>query len=817
MCRPEAGGPRNQRSSLHLSLGATSNLSWDDTSGGEGHVFRAVIRGREYAVKVFKFYIVEKYRPHREWEAKRELSVDTLTYFCDPFFNECRAYARIQELQKEGKLKYEIVSPCHGFLFLNPRDEEILYRRNINFWQHWMDPDYQRQTPGGIRLRAIVKELASPDHGVTKQNIRQIYKGSKELNRHGVFVWDIKLDNFLDGRFIDLVLCRIILGKAELEGPTSIARKQERLANQLPPGQLSGDKPQCVRCATKGLACEYDGELAGVTLGDLRKKYRELTSENEVLRMLLSYIASRPEVEAQYILGRLRRTTSPQHMVELIMSGDLVLQQHLSSVVGNECEELRNVENAALQESAVRVSSRPWTNLVGDGILSDLISGFMAYDQPFLFSFIDKARFLEDMRAGDPNKAKYCSPFLVNAICSLRCHTSRYAKKYSRIKRIDLREDFLNHAKHLLALESGKLSLPTVQGLVIMYMCCAGMGRDRAGMMFRFLAYDMLQRLHLIRVQRDVGGQDAADEEAHQRSQAASRTSWGLYCFESIISFAYSQPSLVPRPTCPRTFLGNRTSRSPDGEFDSSWILDAMCDLSIIYNEAMSHNNSGNCKLGSEVDLTRRSEYLARVRDWRVSLAEPLQLPHNPSMEVYLLRSFEDQVIISIVQILDEDTVMPMTDLLVRDIKVSCCMRSIEGLEYFMEHLDAGSYSCYVVFPLYTAAITLLSLHHHPTARELFTRTCHHLSLRSGDFPFTAYLLQAIKSLAEVSKTELPLESRQYFEALDFKPEDLRDVPLTFVIPDHEDVQKELRNDQKSDSVGLQLGALIRRWSWMTS
>jgi hypothetical protein len=97
------------------------------------------------------------------------------------------------------------------------------------------------------------------------------------------------------------------------------------------------------------------------------------------------------------------------------------------------------------------------------------------------------------------------------------------------VKSTDLGEAFLDEAKRLLNLEGGRVSLPTVQGLVIVFMCCASQGRDRAGRIFRYMAYDMLKRLHLIRAQKD---HDPMDEEGHKWSQAASRASWGLYCFE---------------------------------------------------------------------------------------------------------------------------------------------------------------------------------------------------------------------------------------------------------------------------------------------
>jgi hypothetical protein len=131
-------------------------------------------------------------------------------------------------------------------------------------------------------------------------------------------------------------------------------------------------------------------------------------------------MTNQPEGVARDILRRLRTTNDPESLLNLVTRGDLLQQAHVVSTVGDECHNIRDIEESAIQESAIKVSSRPWTGIAGDGVVSHLISSFMEFDQPFLFSFIDKDRFVEDMRAGSPERARYCSPFLVNAICALR-------------------------------------------------------------------------------------------------------------------------------------------------------------------------------------------------------------------------------------------------------------------------------------------------------------------------------------------------------------------------------------------------------------
>jgi hypothetical protein len=62
---------------------------------------------------------------------------------------------------------------------------------------------------------------------------------------------------------------------------------------------------------------------------------------------------------------------------------------------------------------------------------------------------------------------------------------------------VDATENFEAQAKVLLDDENGRRSLPTVQGLLIMFAYNVAMGKDRAGLIFRYMAYDMLNRLRL--------------------------------------------------------------------------------------------------------------------------------------------------------------------------------------------------------------------------------------------------------------------------------------------------------------------------------
>lgn len=156
----------------------------------------------------------------------------------------------------------------------------------------------------------------------------------------------------------------------------------------------------------------------------MRRKNDALQSENDQLRALLDYIRTRSEVESMEIYRRVRVAVDPLDVVELLRGGDLLLQHSVPDASGGSetpAAGLGNLDISAMDNSAIKVRARPWTKVAGDGLVSELISSFFAYDNGFYLSFVDQESFLDDMQAGDVETSEFCSPLLVHAICALRC------------------------------------------------------------------------------------------------------------------------------------------------------------------------------------------------------------------------------------------------------------------------------------------------------------------------------------------------------------------------------------------------------------
>jgi hypothetical protein len=151
----------------------------------------------------------------------------------------------------------------------------------------------------------------------------------------------------------------------------------------------------------------------------LRRKNDALQMEVDQLRELFGFIRTCPEVEAKQVYRQLRMENGLHDLVHFTgqSSPPLKLKHRISGSENPACKPDLDV----LASSAIRVPARPWTLLAGDGLVSELVSAFFTYDHCSGIPFVDQECFLADMRAKDIVQARFCSPFLVNAICALRC------------------------------------------------------------------------------------------------------------------------------------------------------------------------------------------------------------------------------------------------------------------------------------------------------------------------------------------------------------------------------------------------------------
>ncbi|KAK3939608.1 nitrogen assimilation transcription factor nirA, partial [Diplogelasinospora grovesii] len=442
-----------------------------------------------------------------------------------------------------------------------------------------------------------------------------------------------------------------------------------------------GVRPVCGACSRRRQrVCEYPVREGAVSrYADLKETVENLERENREFRELLAILRMKPEREAFEVYRRLRASASPSRDGA---SDALIILQHFkdaetllpppgapespSPYYPAELAERPVVEldSQCLASSPLKVPARPWTAVAGDGLVSHLISSFFRWDDPFIYSFIDREPFLRDMRRcsgpdADVSQAEYCSPFLVNAICALRSFFSDKAKVVNRVTKCDIGSRFLAEAKKHLDLEGVKASLPTVQGLYLLFLVSCCEGTNRAGSMYRFASCEMLYRMRPEKLFAQLRQHIAAEAE---RKRALSKTSWGLFNFECILAHTYLRPPMLRIPAIPCVFdyssrhspnldvLGNTFGPgSPEPPMVPGAVR-ALCDLAVLQHNVMNYNAAPPTPIGDEEDMRKRREWFSQLASTEESMPTRLRHSENPAPQTLYLKVFTNVIAYNIIR-----------------------------------------------------------------------------------------------------------------------------------------------------------------------
>ena len=118
----------------------------------------------------------------------------------DPFYAECRAYGCIERNKKNG----QVAVRCYGFIAISAKREENLAASPFHVdTSEWNRPEQEYDWPISARqpFRAIVKELIRSKKRFSR--VAQMREDLITLHNMGVYVEDIREDNYIDGKLVD--------------------------------------------------------------------------------------------------------------------------------------------------------------------------------------------------------------------------------------------------------------------------------------------------------------------------------------------------------------------------------------------------------------------------------------------------------------------------------------------------------------------------------------------------------------------------------------------------------------------------------------
>ncbi|KAF2762706.1 hypothetical protein EJ05DRAFT_471663 [Pseudovirgaria hyperparasitica] len=190
------------------SFGGTSS----SLGAGCSYVFQANIGDSKYAIKIFKFYHLDKSGDVEKALKKDLTNESTIIYNSDPFYAECRAYGKIRQYQehqgrelRSRKWKRRrnarttpLAVPCYGYLFLQFDDYSDLFRDDfgVSAWDRTEEDDIAQ-----IPLRGLVKQLMNDEEPL--RNPRQMLRDLDTLLEIDVWQRDVFVRNYLEGLLID--------------------------------------------------------------------------------------------------------------------------------------------------------------------------------------------------------------------------------------------------------------------------------------------------------------------------------------------------------------------------------------------------------------------------------------------------------------------------------------------------------------------------------------------------------------------------------------------------------------------------------------
>ncbi|KAL4998900.1 hypothetical protein BDV10DRAFT_166008 [Aspergillus recurvatus] len=317
--------------------------------------------------------------------------------------------------------------------------------------------------------------------------------------------------------------------------------------------------PPCDNCLKSRLECTLDETADKRRRGVLKRKIDKLEDKEDLLVRLLEFLRESSNRRTIPLLNLIRNHASPAEIRFYIDQGpDLTKTPEPLEVEPPQ----RHILDARKPSGVPRFSvpARPWTSIIDDDdLVSRLISLWFTRVHP-ICNFIDRDLFVRDMQSGSLS-VSYCSPFLVNAILSDAC-------AYSSDNLFDLRTNLYTEAKRLLDKEEGRISLPTVQALSVLWMCATNTGRDRqAWITGGQLAYSL----------RELSA------TCNSVPDHVNHTNWGIFNLAFVHALLVNKvPAIQPPAHPPPSHQCKNHSWCSQSDAHKSCVFNAVCDLNRI-------------------------------------------------------------------------------------------------------------------------------------------------------------------------------------------------------------------------------------------
>ena len=426
--------------------------------------------------------------------------------------------------------------------------------------------------------------------------------------------------------------------------------------------KCSGLDP-CERCTSRNLRCDYDSNLDQRTQrGELKRRLDGMEEQTAILRGIVDALRNSNDNDESAITEIVRRDVnyndihrSLQHYfakTDKQIRERSPARRELNNQVWTVTQTSRSMTSSSaileghrkkrvldvshiVDRPPIRIKAQPWTNVTTDDTLvSHIFSAWMMWERP-LFNWIDRELLLQDMQAGELG-ARFCSPFLVNAMLACACSFGDYPEvRNIRGAPSHLMSRFIAEAKSYVT-EEDDINIPFAQALALLYLAESHSGRDGT-------AYtNYFRRIGKI-CDKLISNIENCDDTEFVR--ATIICCWGIFNLASMNSWTvYGIPYPVKTPTHLDVLAGISEDKTNWMPYPLAGPTASSFDYEILYQRArLSMITQDPCLFsdkskGQRPNVVQARALLQRTIDWHADLPSHLCKSEHASPPVLLLQ-----------------------------------------------------------------------------------------------------------------------------------------------------------------------------------